>query len=197
MNSGDFMSNILKNSLKLFLWLLFAAFAGIMLLISFGAIFVNSEQWVMAMFTQVFGLLIVITMVWQSLYNLGFRESNMVRTGHMKENIYKGFIIGAVAQIPFLLFLILSVIFNIPFGIYRFINGAYFWFITIIAGSGVAANSANNIVTHMQDLGVIRNILLALPLLIVPAVAGGVYILGYKGIDVKEKLFYKKRKENE
>ena len=186
---GDFMKNTFKYSAKLFLSLLFVAFAGIMLAISFAVIFAKSPKWVMLLFLELCGVTILITMIWQTVYDIGFKDSNMVRTGHMKENLYRGFIIGGIAQIPFALALILFVVFNLKFSIYRFINSVYFWFLTVIAGSG--ADKA----LGMRELGVGRITLMFLLLLVVPAISGGVYILGYKGIDLFSKFVYKKRKE--
>ena len=183
------MKNDFKLTLKLFFTLIFVDFAALMLVISFAVIFsAVKATWVQYLFSQSFSLTILIVMIWQTLYIVGFKDSNMVRTGHMKENLYKGFIIGGLTQIPFALLLIVSIVFNFSVYIYRWCNFQYYGFITAIYGS-VTKDLC------MQSLGTVKIILLFLLLLIVPAISGGVYILGYKGIDLFSKFIYKKRKE--
>ena len=178
------MNSTLKASLKLILKLLFVTFADFMLAISFAVIFSKSPKWVFYTFLQVFGIIVLIAVIWNDAYTLGFRDSNMVKTGHKKEDLLKGFKIGAIAQIPWLVFLIVSVIFNLRFAVYRMFNSAYFWFLTAIAGQ-----------EQYMRMGIIRIGAFALVRLIVPAISGVVYILGYKGVDLFTKLVYKKRKE--
>lgn len=178
------MNSTLKASLKLIIKLLFVTFADFMLTVSFAAIFSKSPKWVFYVFLQVFGMMILIAIIWHDAYMLGFKDSNMVRTGHIKEDLLKGFKIGAIAQIPWLIFLIVSVIFNWNFAVYRLFNSAYFWFLTAIAGQDL----------YMR-MGVIKIGAFVLLLFIVPIISGGIYILGYKGIDLFSKLVYKKRKE--
>ena len=188
---GDFMKKMFNHSLKLFFSLIFSCVASFIIAISFAVILSSVSIWVFYALTQLFNLIILVTVIWQRVYDLGFRDSNMVRTGHMAEDLYKGFKIGAIAQIPWLLFLIASVIFNLRFSIYRIFNSAYYWLVTAIAGT---FNGKELATITMGNIGVFKIILFAFVLLIVPAISGGVYILGYKGIDIFSKFVYKKSK---
>ena len=182
------MKTNLPKALKMFLFLIFADFAALMIAISFFLIF-KDAMWAAHTFTQLFSFIILVTVIWQCTYMLGFKDSNMVRTGHMTEDIRRGFKIGAIAQIPFAVLFILSVVLNFRYGYYVLANSMYRSFLTVFAGSKNMAD------IYMRDLGVIRLICIALFLLIVPAVSGGVYIMGYKGIDLPTKIFYKKREK--
>ncbi len=181
---GDFMKQIFKYALKLFGNLVFAWFASITLVISFSVIFAKASKWVFYLFLQSFSFILLIVLVWNTLYNIGFKDSNMVRIGRQREDLYRGFKIGALAQMPALAFLIVSIIFNFKFAIYRLLNSSYYWFLTAIAGKD-----------EYMRMGSVKIIGIALLLLIVPAISGTVYILGYKGIDLFSKLVYKKSKE--
>ncbi|MBO4693584.1 MAG: hypothetical protein J5659_04240 [Clostridia bacterium] len=185
------MSDILKNSFKLFLSVLFATFASFMITISFAAIFAKSSLCLFYVLTQFFNIIVLITLVWQNTYHIGFKDSNMVRTGHKTEDLYTGFKIGIIAQIPWLIFLIVSFIFNIRFGVYRIINSTYWSFLTLISGS---IRTEKITVLKMCDLGALKSIEFGALLLIVPIISGFVYILGYKGIDIFSNVVYKRKK---
>lgn len=186
------MKQNLKYVLKLFLTLLFSAFASFMIAISFAVIFAKSSGWIFYTFTQAFTLILLVALIWQTVYDIGFKDSNMVRTGHRNEDILRGFKVGAAAQIPWLIGLLLSFAFNIRFSFYRIFNSVYWTFLTLASGTVKAEKIAE---IKMRDIGAVGITVTFLLLLIVPIVSGAVYILGYKGIDVFSKLVYKKRKE--
>ena len=177
------MKQISKYAIKLFGYLLFAWFAAFMLIISFSVIFAKASKWIFYAFSQSFSFVLLVAIVWQMLYGIGFKESNMVRIGRQKEDLYKGFKIGVVAQIPALVFLIVSIALNFRFALYRILNSSYYWFLTAIAGKD-----------EYMRMGAVKIIGMSLLLLIVPAISGTAYILGYKGIDLFSKLVYKKDK---
>ncbi|MBO7520123.1 MAG: hypothetical protein J6T73_05025, partial [Clostridia bacterium] len=124
---------------------------------------------------------------------IGFRDSNMVRTGHDTEDLYTGFKVGAIAGAPWFIFLIVSVIINLRFSYFRIINSTYWTFLTAVCGAFDGERAAT---VGMRDVGVFGIIGSALILLIVPAISGVVYIMGYKGIDLFSKFVYKKRKKD-
>ena len=191
MNPGDFMKTNLFLAFKLFLFLIFADFAALMIAISFFVIF-HSVPWAAYTFSQLFSVIVLIVVIWQSTYMLGFKDCNMVRTGHSKEDICRGFKIGALAQIPGVLFFILSVAFNLRFSLYRLANSFYWTFLTALTGS---FNDKWLAEVLMRKTGVLSLTGMALMLLIIPAISGTVYIFGYRGVDFFTKLVYKKRKE--
>ena len=178
------MEKVLGYSLKLFLLLVFASFASFIVAISFAVIFFKSPVWVFYSFTQLFNLLILVSVIWHHIYSIGFKDSNMVKTGHLKKDIYKGFKIGVISQIPSAVFLAVSVITNLKFSIYRIVNSQYFWFLSAIAGK-----------SQNMQMGVLKIVAFALFLFVVPVMSGIIYILGYNGVDIFSKLIYKNRKE--
>lgn len=143
------------------------------------------------MLSQLFSFIIMVVLIWQTVYDIGFRDSNMVRTGHMKEDLPKGFKIGAVSQLPWAVFFIVSVMLNIKFSVYRIINSLYWSFLTLICGVFDGKRLAQ---LTMQDLSVLKLGGIALLFFIIPIISGSVYILGYKGIDIFSLIIYKKRK---
>lgn len=177
------MKQTLKHSLRLFGYLLFAEFASIVLVSSFLVIFAKASKWIFYLFSQSFSFVLLFAVIWGKIYDIGFRDSNMVRTGHRAEDLYKGFKIGAFAQMPFFILFVASVVFNFKFALYRLLNCSYYWFLTAIAG-----NNQN------MQMGIFKIIGMALLFLIVPAISGTAYILGYKGIDLYSKFIYKKRR---
>ena len=184
-NSGDFM----KKAFKLLLCVLFSDFAALMITISFSVI-IRNVNWAFYTLSQLFSFIILVTLVWQTVYEIGFRDSNMVRTGHMQKDLYKGFKMGLVANAPWFIILVMSFVINMRFSIYRVINSVYWTFLTVFC------NAFNNraATIHMRDIGVLGIIGTVLLLLIVPAISGAVYLLGFSGIDLFSKIVYKKRK---
>ena len=51
--------------------------------------------------SQIICIILLISTVASPVYKFGFKDSNMVRLGHMREDFLRGFKIGLVANIPF------------------------------------------------------------------------------------------------
>lgn len=139
--------------------------------------------------SQVFCILILCAFVYPDIWHNGTNDSNLVRFKHKKEDKLKGVKIGAFASIPSYLMLIFLVIAklgafpNFPTALYKFLNSSVYSFIEVILGGAVS----------VSELAVWRLALLFLLPLLIPAVAGTAYLLGYKNISVGEKLVYKKK----
>lgn len=139
--------------------------------------------------TQLFCLMVLIPFVYSPVYELGFKESNLVRFKHAEEDLLRGLKIGLVADILFIasyVGLVISALGaapNMPVSLYKLCNSYCYSIIEVIGGNG-----------KVGELSPIQLVLLALPLLVVPIVAAVGYILGYKGISISEKLIYKKNK---
>lgn len=137
--------------------------------------------------TQLCALTLLLTFVYPSLWNLGAKDSNLVRFKHQQEDPLKGLKIGLVSQIPaFLLWLgtlicALGANKTLPLALYRFINCHYYSFIQVIFGTDKTVG----------DLGVLQFVLLFLLLGIVPVAAHIGYLLGYKDFSISEKIIYK------
>ena len=139
--------------------------------------------------SQIFCTLILISFIYPKIWQLGTHDSNLVRFKHKKEDKLKGFKIGALAVIPhyiFLLFLAAAkygVMPSFPMALYKFLNSSFYSFIDIIVSGTVA----------VSDLALWRLLLLFILPLLIPAVAGAAYLLGYNNFSIGEKLVYKKK----
>ena len=139
--------------------------------------------------SQLFSILILCGFIYPDIWHNGTNDSNLVKFKHKSEDKFKGLKIGAVAVIPSYLILIFLVIARLgalpdfPMVLYKFLNSSVYSFIEVILGGTVT----------VSNLAVWRFIILFLLPLIIPAIAGISYILGYKNISVGEKLVYKKK----
>ena len=136
--------------------------------------------------TQVFCLLLMISFIHPTFWQMGAKDSNLVRFKHKKEDLYKGLKSGFIAIIPsvlLLLFLLItkaSVSANFPVVLYRFINSSTYSFIHILTNGKVL----------FGDVPTLNVLLMFLPLLFPVVIATFSYILGYKNISLHEKLMY-------
>lgn len=139
--------------------------------------------------SQLFCILILCGFIYPNFWHDGTNDSNLVKFKHKREDKFKGVKIGAVAAIPNYLALIFLVIAKLgalpdfPMVLYKFLNSSVYSFIEVILGGAVA----------VSNLDLWRLLLLFLLPLIIPAIAGVSYILGYKNISVGENLVYKKK----
>lgn len=142
--------------------------------------------------SQIICLILLISTVASPVYKFGFKDSNMVRCGHIKEDLFKGFKIGLVANIPFFVLFALLVIMGLgafaqfPIAYYKLLNSHLYSFIQIISGGSISAG----------ELGAWQYILLLAIQLIAPAVSAAAYVMGYRGINLAEKMIYAKKEEN-
>lgn len=138
--------------------------------------------------TQVLSLMMVIAFTSNSVYTQGAKDSNLVKIGYAKKDMLKGAKIGLIGNIPFYLLFILACV--MASGIapafrtvwYAFLNSHYYSLIIWIIGGAEA----------LSQLGVMHYILLFLLQLIVPAISGVAYVLGFKEINLFDKIVYKK-----
>ena len=137
--------------------------------------------------SQIFCLMILIAFIYPNIWHIGTSDSNLVRFKHKSEDKLKGVKIGLVAVIPFYLFLIFIaaakfVMPAFPMVLYKFLNSSFYSFIDVLCGASTAGS-----------LAVWRLALLFVIPLIIPAVSGAAYLLGYKNISLGEKFIYKKK----
>ena len=138
--------------------------------------------------TELFSMMMVVAFASTASYKQGFKDSNMVRTGHRKKDMLKGLKIGLLGNIPF--FVVAARMIAASCGLavgfktswYAFISGHFYSFIVWIVGSAET----------LGEVGVLQHILLVLIQFIVPAISCVAYILGFKEINLTEKLVYKK-----
>ena len=197
---GVHMKEILKGGCKLFLktiainimcFFIVVSFSVITTMIFTGTIdskLSNSGKTCFLIVSQAVAFCFTSGFIYPELWNRGTKDSNLVKFKHKNEDKLKGFKIGAVAAVPNYLFLVFLVIarlglfLSFPMALYKLLNSSVYSFIDVIVGSAVA----------VSDMSVLRLALLFLLPLIIPAVSGISYILGYKNISVGEKFIYKK-----
>lgn len=146
---------------------------------------------VFLLISQIICAIITIAFLYKPLWSLGVKDSNAVRFKHTKEDKLKGLKIGVIASIPTFLIYILFVLCSIKFApdmptvIYTWLNCHLFSFLDLIFTSYPTAGT----------LGILQYLLLFILLAVIPAFCMGCYLLGYKNIDIGEKVVYKNDKE--
>ena len=142
---------------------------------------------VFRLLTQTFTLLLTIGFIYPKLWQLGAKDSNLVKFKHRVSDPLRGLKIGLTAQIPALLLLISFFIFmrNVPLKLYALLNSSFYALIDMIGGT-----------KSFGQIGVFQAVALFLLLLIVPAVSAGAYLLGLKDISLSERFIYSKNKNN-
>ncbi len=138
--------------------------------------------------TQILSMMMVIAFASSSSYKQGFKDINLVKIGQTKKDMLKGFKIGLIGNIPF--FLLTAVIIAMAYGLlpkfytvwYAFLSGHFYSLIIWIT----------NGVKTLGELSVVQFILLVLIQFIVPVISGVAYVLGFKEINLAEKIVYKK-----
>lgn len=151
----------------------------------------GKSKTIFLMVTQIFSLIMVVAFSSDLCYKQGFKDANLVRTGHRAEDRFKGIKIGLISNLPFIILAVAMVILSL--GIlpefktvwYAFLNGYFYPLIVCIAGKSAV----------ISDLTVVQFVLIFALQLVVPIISGTAYILGYKEINLAEKIVYKKEVE--
>ena len=148
----------------------------------------DTENVFILIVAQAFALGILISFVYPSLWDKGYSDINLVNLNQKKEDKLKGLKIGMVAEAPFIasyLFMLVTannISSKIPVSIMKFLNADFYPVIDLIIGNR----------NGFSDLGIMRAVLLLLPLLALPVISFIGYYLGYKGYSIGEKLKYKR-----
>ncbi len=138
--------------------------------------------------SQVLTFIMLIAFAGNGAYKQGFKDNNLVKIEHIKQDNLKGLKIGLIGNIPFFVLYILAIVaanvqsFKIPVVWYAFLNSQFYPLIMLLKGTAQT----------LSQFGVVQFILLFLLQLIVPAIAAVAYILGIKEINIFEKIMYKK-----
>ena len=137
--------------------------------------------------TQVLCFILVVAFASNSVYKQGFKDANLVRTGHIKQDNLKGFKIGAIANIPYFVMFLFLIAFTLTVPNFRvvwyaFLNGCFYPIILVIADQADV----------VSKLSILQLVLLFLLQIIVPVVSGVAYMLGFKEVNLTDKLLYKK-----
>ncbi len=131
---------------------------------------------------------ILIVFVYNRLYKVGNKDFNLVKFNHKSQDKLRGLKIGAIASIPnFLLYVAIVVLkFVRPstsIGLYIFPNFQYYNILNAIMQSKTRT---------LANVTALDFVYIFLTLLIVPIVCYASYTLGYKDVNLSDKLTYKK-----
>lgn len=134
---------------------------------------------------QILTLMLLTGLVYPTLWDMGYKDRNMVLTGNGQKDILKGLKIGLVAIVPSVLSIpIFALIKSFPAALYKLINSSYYYFFELLTRNA----------DKFCDLAVWKFIVMAIVFLIVPAISFLGYYLGFKDFSIGEKLTYKKKK---
>ncbi len=141
--------------------------------------------------SQIISLLIVMIFTYAVIFPLGMHDLSAVNFGRIKEDKLKGLKIGLLAVSPYMLFLLVNIVFalgvykSFPISPYMLSNFTVYQILQVIVGNAKT----------VSDVNAFSYFLIFLTLLYVPAVSHISYTLGYKDILIFDKLVYKKEKD--
>lgn len=138
--------------------------------------------------TQLLAIVIMLSFVASQLYEQGFKDSNMVRTGHQNSDMLKGLKIGFIANIPFYLTFAAAVVMSL--GVLP--QFRTFWYALFTGQFYPTIQFISTGAETLGDLNAVQLLLMLALQLIVPIAAEIAYIIGFKGINISDKIIYKK-----
>lgn len=150
----------------------------------------NAGRAVFVAVSAIINIFAVYSIAYPKMLGLGANDRNAYEFGRRKKDMLKGLKIGLIAEIPNALFLAAVIILkngafkNFNMFYYKIASSYLFAFYDMILGKGKVVAG---------DLGAIKLILLALLLLVIPAVSALGYALGFKNIFLGERLVYGKK----
>lgn len=137
--------------------------------------------------SQLIGVLLMTGFIYPNVWDLGAKDSNLVKFKHKKENKLRGLKIGLLAVAPAVLIMLLIFVFGrkiFNVALFSMLFANFYGAIKAISGSA-----------HMVgELAVWQMAIMLLLLFIAPAISCGAYLLGYKDISLSERFIYKKNK---
>ncbi len=122
-------------------------------------------------------------------HNMGSKDISRVHGGFMPEDKFKGVKIGLISAIPNLVIYVILLLSKMQvikpnsLAFYSIMNSHLYGVTQFIYNGAKLAT----------ELGALQLILLFIPVLFVPLVAGVGYLLGYKEISITQKLVYKNK----
>ena len=140
--------------------------------------------------TQISGFIILFGFINASLSKLGDADRNLVLTGNKAEDKLRGLKIGLIANLPIYLSYIIFLIAKTGaisgnwYAVFRFLNFPQFTLINALYGQTTSTAAA--ISWSSVALG-------TLTFVVIPLLSYISYTLGYKRINISEKIIYKKK----
>lgn len=139
--------------------------------------------------TQVMCIVLLITFIHSTVWQMGIKDKNLVHTGHKKEDVLKGFKCGILSVIPYTIFWVVLVILKngalkeLQMSVINLTSSQFYSFVQLIVGKA----------KYLGDLSILQFIAILSLQLIIPVISGISYYLGYKDISIGEKIIYKKK----
>lgn len=147
----------------------------VMCILTSFSILIGFNNMITRFFTLIINCVIYYSLIFAKVRQEGERDKNRVSTGHMQSTPYKGLAAALIASLPLILLSILLII--AKFGVipgelsswFRFINTPYVTFYAALMPSS----------QMFSEVSFTSVIISALTPLIMPAVAGFAYAIGY------------------
>ena len=151
----------------------------------------NSTRITTTVISQLFCIVFLASFIYPSIWQLGFKDGNLVKFKHKNADMFVGLKIGLFTIIPsialvIILFLMKNSIQELPLALFKLANASLYGFIELADGKAF----------DFGDLKVYNYIFFLLLYLIIPIITHCAYILGLKNISIGEKLIYKKNNKN-
>ncbi len=184
------MKEIIKDGAKLFGKIIVINILCFFLVLSIVAIAVgllkdSANPDVYGPIVQILTLMLLIGMLYPTLWDKGYKDRNMVLTGNRQADILKGLKIGLVAIIPSVLSIpVFALIKSFSAALYKLLNPSYYYLFDILTRG----------TNKFCEIAVWKFIVMAIIFLLVPAISFLGYYLGFKDFSIGEKLTYKKTK---
>ncbi len=139
---------------------------------------------------QIFLLFMMGVFVYNNQWDLGAKDTNLVKIGEKREDKFKGLKIGLITSAPAFIFLTVLTIGKATFA--KTFSIAYFSMLNPHLHRAIYLLSGSS-GKYFGEFGAVEIIALYGMLLFIPLLAYIAYLLGYKSIIVSEKLMFKKK----
>lgn len=143
---------------------------------------------------QLLQLGLFMALLYSNMWLLGTKDANAVGYKHRKPDPYRGFKIGLLAAIPSItafVLLVLDKVFVFWEALvtwYRVANFTFYPFMVWAFGTEFTG-------TVLASVSWSSLVIAGIPVLFLPLVTGGFYLLGYHRISLKERLLYGNKKK--
>lgn len=157
------------------------------MVVSIRGVLSTGMKWTMNILIQLLTGTLLVLLVYAELWSAGDKDANLVAFGHREHDAFRGLKIGALATLPAAVAYVAYVVVCVALpdkaeaytSLYCWLNAP---FMPIV-------NAVNTV-----ESAALEKVLMALPLLAVPAISCIAYVLGYRQISLAEKFMYKKKK---
>jgi hypothetical protein len=149
----------------------------------------QSRQNISLVLAQIFSFVMITGILCGTVWEIGNKDISAVKQGRADENKLKGLYIGLISAIPSVLVYVLLVLSHLEIfrpeflSTYRLVNSHFHYILTLVYSG--AQNAAQLSSSQLILCGVIH--------LYLPIISFVSYYLGYKDINLAEKITFKKK----